>query len=315
MADLSLNCKGCKILVADSSCLAFYKCQTNDGVTLSIRLERKDVVNRFTKEKTKDKNLPYIFKCSNCDLKLGSASYFGVEEELIYSFKSGAIYLLRPHEHPFTPTKSNKWKDTYRDFPEIEYIDVKETKSLRVSTREFIPTVFPTQNQVKNFNITSFLADKPRSYQIELYNFALLSNSIIYLPTGAGKTMVAAMAALYFKKHNPQKKVFFVCDRIPLVYQQASYLRNQTNLNVGELCAENKSKKEFEMDKDIVVFTCDFLLNMLAFKKLQMEDCCCLIIDEIHHAVEGHSFTKLIQQYYFNVPDKYRARLIGRKLI
>lgn len=111
-----------------------------------------------------------------------------------------------------------------------------------------------------------------------MYVASLLENSVCYLPTGSGKTLVSVMAAVFIKRINPNKKVFFVCDRIPLVYQQAHFFRDQCDFSVGEFCGQNK--ETFCTDYDILVFTADFLINKLMNKSIYLEDCCCLIIDE-----------------------------------
>jgi ERCC4-related helicase len=123
---------------------------------------------------------------------------------------------------------------------------------------------------------------------------------------------VAAMITSYMKELNPSKKIFFVCDRIPLVFQQGSYLRNQCGLRVGEFCSENKEFMQSQLNADVYVFTCDLLINLLLTKQILLENCCCLIIDEIHHAKSNHSFARLIQHYYDELENDFKPRLIGR---
>lgn len=40
----------------------------------------------------------------------------------------------------------------------------------------------------------------PRAYQIDLYERAIQNNTIIYLPTGGGKTYIAVMLLKYLSK-------------------------------------------------------------------------------------------------------------------
>ena len=42
----------------------------------------------------------------------------------------------------------------------------------------------------------------PRSYQIEAYRKVLEGNLLLVLPTGLGKTVVAALASLHYMRQN-----------------------------------------------------------------------------------------------------------------
>jgi ERCC4-related helicase len=136
------------------------------------------------------------------------------------------------------------------------------------------------------------------------------------------------------KEINPDKKIIFITDRIPLVFQQALYLREQTSLTVGEFCGQNKELSDSQYDLDVLVFTADFLINKLHNKSLHIADCCCLIIgnfifsefknlysilicistkiDEIHHIIKGeHSFKRLLDRFYYEIKPELRPRLLG----
>jgi ERCC4-related helicase len=82
---------------------------------------------------------------------------------------------------------------------------------------------------------------------------------------------------------------------------------------VGEFCGENKETMASQLDCDVLVFTAGFLNNVIFNKTLDLENCCCLIIDEIHHAKSGHQFARLIEDYYVNAEPKYRPRIVGCK--
>ena len=75
---------------------------------------------------------------------------------------------------------------------------------------------------------------KARPYQLELLNKAIDENAIIYLGTGAGKTFIATslikekMAGILHEN----KKTVFLCHRVPLVTQQAKFIKDNTPLTV-----------------------------------------------------------------------------------
>lgn len=327
---LTIHCKTCRSILARSDVCAFYE-QPSKGVHLIVKPEARnsildDIKVEQDKSEKKNKFVQAILNCNGCSNKIGSESFVGPKSEAVFCLKMESIYFLKiinNQEKQFDFDRKAKWSTEKSKFPEIEHKDVisfyatsktsNKVGTIKAETIE-IPKLkinFPSVNDVMRFDIGPLIADEPRTYQIELYVAALCMNTIVYMPTGAGKTMIAAMCATFMKKTNPNKKIFFVCDRIPLVFQQGAYLRAQTGLSVGEFCGECRQIAKSQLNCDILVFTCDFLINILTNKTLSMDDCCCLIIDEIHHAHEGHSFNKLIENFCDKLSDELRPRIIG----
>ena len=69
--------------------------------------------------------------------------------------------------------------------------------------------------------------DKARSYQMMLFQKAMEGNSLVYLPTGCGKTLIAAMAIECMSYLNPNKVAVFLAPKTPLVQQQFQYLKGK----------------------------------------------------------------------------------------
>lgn len=62
----------------------------------------------------------------------------------------------------------------------------------------------------------------PRSYQVELFRAVTesASNSLVYLPTGLGKTLVATMVLSRLLECNPDRQAFFLVETNALAMQQ-----------------------------------------------------------------------------------------------
>lgn len=99
--------------------------------------------------------------------------------------------------------------------------DYLESKPIRISLR-FLPVV---QGELVagpvDYDVDALTKTKARDYQLELFAHCIGGNHVLFLPTGAGKTLIAAMVIQRMKQINhPGKYVAFVVDRVPLVYQQ-----------------------------------------------------------------------------------------------
>lgn len=59
-----------------------------------------------------------------------------------------------------------------------------------------------------------------RSYQYNIVQKALFTNTLVTLPTGLGKTFIAAVVMYNFYRWYPSKKIIFLAPTKPLVAQQ-----------------------------------------------------------------------------------------------
>ena len=138
-------------------------------------------------------------------------------------------------------------------------------------------------------------------------------NAIVYLPTGSGKTMVAARIVEESVRRSPGKFAIFMVNTIPLVFQQAKVFDEFTELRVGHYCGEMSMfnwKEELET-KQLVVITAGLLQNLLNERQLSLEDCCILVCDEVHHATKGHPFNQVLKDHFFTCTTEDQPHFLG----
>lgn len=75
-------------------------------------------------------------------------------------------------------------------------------------------------------DVLGLTRSKPRSYQVELFRSVMESerNSLVYLPTVLGKTVVAGMVLKRLLDLNPGRQAFFLVDTTALAVQQVRVL-------------------------------------------------------------------------------------------
>ena len=138
-------------------------------------------------------------------------------------------------------------------------------------------------------------------FQQEALKKCIAQNSILYLPTGAGKTVVAAALAAYQIACQPTKKIVFVVNRVPLISQQSAVLKTVKSLRVAEVCSERKDANCWEdvlRRFDAVVIIDALFYNWLISTKRDsplLSDVSLLVLDEVHHARKMHFYSKILR--------------------
>ncbi|KVI07498.1 DNA/RNA helicase, DEAD/DEAH box type, N-terminal, partial [Cynara cardunculus var. scolymus] len=139
---------------------------------------------------------------------------------------------------------------------------------------------------------------------IEALEQAMKQNTIVFLETGSGKTLIAIMLlrryAHLFRKPKPFISVFLV-PTVVLVKQQAEAVRKHLDLKVEEYCGEigvdywNAANWKKQQDEnELLVMTPAILLDALRHKFLSLDIIKVLIFDECHNAKKRHPYALIM---------------------
>lgn len=141
---------------------------------------------------------------------------------------------------------------------------------------------------------------KLRLYQEQILNTCKNHNTIVVLPTGLGKTMIAlALAVIQLKQHE-NSKVIFTAPTKPLVEQHkqlfSEYLKTEMFTATGKISPEER-EKIYPATK-IIFGTPQTLENDILTRKLNLENVSLMIFDEAHRASEGdYAYNFIAEQY------------------
>ncbi|MFZ3093962.1 MAG: DEAD/DEAH box helicase [Methanothrix sp.] len=137
-----------------------------------------------------------------------------------------------------------------------------------------------------------------RLFQMDLAASALKSSSLIVVPTGLGKTVIALMVLL---ARLDKGRVLFLAPTKPLVEQHAAFLRHvltdggEVTMMTGEMMPE-KRKAAWEAAR-ITVSTPQVIENDLLSRRIDLEDVSLIIFDEAHRAVGNYAYVYIAERY------------------
>ncbi|UCD13270.1 MAG: DEAD/DEAH box helicase family protein [Thermoplasmatales archaeon] len=142
-----------------------------------------------------------------------------------------------------------------------------------------------------------------RQYQYNIANSAAKASTLVVLPTGMGKTIVALLViAKELKKKD--NKILFLAPTKPLVNQHAQFLKEFLTIDDSMVVftGEVSPEKRMEMwdENRIIVSTPQVIENDLISKRIYLKDISLIIYDEVHRAVGNYS--------YVFVSDIYRKQ-------
>ncbi|HWM51244.1 MAG TPA: DEAD/DEAH box helicase, partial [Thermoplasmata archaeon] len=136
-------------------------------------------------------------------------------------------------------------------------------------------------------------AVEERAYQVNIARACLERSTLVVLPTGMGKTVIAAMVVAEILRRKGGK-VLFLAPTKPLVEQHATSLRNLLVVDrIALFTGEVTSPEERELlwrENKIIVSTPQVIRNDLRAEGITLEDVSLIVFDEAHRAVGDYAY-------------------------
>jgi len=143
---------------------------------------------------------------------------------------------------------------------------------------------------------------RPREYQRKIAEAAAESNTLVVLPTGLGKTLIAALVAKERLAKFPNGKVVVLAPTKPLTLQHhrsfaeiLSPEKNDLALLTGESPPEERS---YLWRRSKFIFaTPQTVRNDLRHGRVELNDVVLIVFDEAHRSVKDYSYTEIAKLY------------------
>ncbi|MEA3329879.1 MAG: DEAD/DEAH box helicase family protein [Nanoarchaeota archaeon] len=142
----------------------------------------------------------------------------------------------------------------------------------------------------------------PRDYQENIFEKIKDKNSLVVLPTGIGKTLIALMLTIYRMEKYPLQKIVFLAPTRPLAEQHFEYFKKhlpdlfaQMDLFTGKIVSENR--KKIWNHAEIIFSTPQCIANDLEKNMYNLSEVSLLIEDEVHRCVKNYAYTFVAKKY------------------
>ncbi|MBI4738242.1 DEAD/DEAH box helicase family protein [Candidatus Woesearchaeota archaeon] len=142
----------------------------------------------------------------------------------------------------------------------------------------------------------------PRCYQETIFSTCAEKNTLVVLPTGLGKTVIALLLCAQRLSLFPKSKVLFLAPTKPLVAQHYETFKRHCELPESDFAfftgdVRPDKRAALWQDSKVIFSTPQGLENDIIGSTIKLEDVSLLIFDEAHRATADYAYTFIAQHY------------------
>lgn len=152
-----------------------------------------------------------------------------------------------------------------------------------------------------------------RQYQLNIADIAKEKNTLVVLPTGMGKTLIAVLVAITRLQRYPGSKALVTSPTRPLNAQHKKSFEKFTNIEqerivliTGKIKPEDRT--QLYKDAKVIVATPQCIENDLQNERLNLADFSHITFDEAHRSVGDYAYTFIAKKY---MEQAYHPLILG----
>ncbi|MEM5836660.1 MAG: DEAD/DEAH box helicase family protein [Candidatus Aenigmatarchaeota archaeon] len=143
---------------------------------------------------------------------------------------------------------------------------------------------------------------EPREYQKNIAETASKKNTLVVLPTGMGKTLIALLVAIKRLNQYPESKILVMAPTRPLNAQHKKTFENFTDLKEEEIAlvtgkVKPEKRGEIYEKSRVIIATPQTIENDLKAERIKLKDFSLAVFDESHRCVKEYSYTFVAKKY------------------
>lgn len=194
-----------------------------------------------------------------------------------------------------TPTRSHEDIFMIEDTPEVMQLNFPPTEIEGTPDYTFLPA---DDKQLQHFLYP--YDENRREYQFEIVEECFRQNTLVCLPTGSGKTLIAAVVIMNFRRWYPKGKIIFMAPFRTLVNQQIDACMSKTDIKEEDVCiltgtTFSGNRSQLWEEKSIFFCTPQIVQNDISKKILNPCSICLIIFDEAHHASGSYAYVNVVR--------------------
>ena len=143
-----------------------------------------------------------------------------------------------------------------------------------------------------------------REYQESIVETALSDNTLCVLPTGLGKTSIAALVVANILEKKKNAKILFMAPTRPLVEQHKKTFEKifKLGLNFEVVTGQNKPSERYKIYEraDIVFSTPQTIENDIKKDRIDLSKFSLIIFDEAHRCIGNYAYVYIAKKYVEN---------------